>query len=591
MPNTPPRSPARTRLLARPGLVAIALVLLCGCPPKQEPGPTGATGPAGSTGAIGDLGPPGPTGATGPTGPAGGDAAAGRRFESFLPAGFDVGTGDCAPFVPAAAAWSAASSLPVVFSGRYRLGTCARVTASGVHFHFAHARFDLVEAGARCETSIGAAPIALVFQGGSRLTLTGHARFVGLGVPGQTELAALAFDHTPLAMVTMTSEFENLAAGRFVMWADHGVFGDIRAERMNGRQTYGGGASAGSAEVVVGCRHSRFGRIDAVANHKPIRYLSVALEPDAGAVDNALCHFGWVQGTMAAGSLEGSLLALRSARRCTFEGAAGDGFSAGVLFVRYATDVGFSVDGNVVDKVQGRFVATGASVDSAIEASVENATVPLGVNHLGSVVADCAGEHCALFASGDFTVDTLRLHGGDRPLAISHQASLRARLVVLSGQRSEALTIAHAAQVSIDRVEVLSGSRAATTSALRYDRVYGGVDGGGGGQISLGEVRYRGNDAGLDVPFVFLDQFGDAEALSVRDVDGRGTQGAVYLGGDTFAVRAGDWLRTGPPTGTGRYVVGQRVLNAAPSPGAPTGWVCTASGRPGAWSTLPAIPP
>lgn len=577
--------------------LAVALTLALwgsGCPPSSSaPGPAGATGPTGAPGVAGEqgaTGPTGPTGATGATGSAGAELG-GRRFETFLPAGLDPATGDVAPFIAPAAAWSATAGVPVVFSGRYRLGTCARVTDSDVHFHFAQARFDVAEAGARCATSIGAAPIALVFQGGSHVTLTGHARFVGLGTPGQTELAALAFDHTPFAAVTMTSEFDNFAAGRFVLWADFGVFGDVRAERMSGRQTYGGGASAGSAEVVVGCRHSRFGRIDAKANHKPIRYLSVALEPDAGAVDNEACHFGWVQGTMEAGSSEGSLLAIRSARRCTFEGGAGEGFSSGVLFVRYATDVGFSVDGNVVALLQGRFASTGASVDSAIEATVEDATVPLGTNHLGTVVAECAGEHCALFTSGEFTADLLSLSGGDRPLTVSHAAGLRARQVVLRGQRNEALTIAHGAQVAIDRVDVRSGSSALTTSAVRYDRFYGGLDAGAGGRISLGEVRYRGNDAGLDVPYVYVDQHSDADSVVIGHVDGTGALGVVALGGDLFTVQRGRWLSLGPPTGTTLYGAGAQVLNAAPAVGAPAGWVCTAAGRPGTWTPLARLGP
>lgn len=39
----------------------------------------------------------------------------------------------------------------------------------------------------------------------------------------------------------------------------------------------------------------------------------------------------------------------------------------------------------------------------------------------------------------------------------------------------------------------------------------------------------------------------------------------------------------------GAFEVGDRVENSSPSPGAPSGWVCTGAGSPGTWKELAPI--
>src|SRR3546814_17237325 len=85
-----------------------------------------------------------------------------------------------------------------------------------------------------------------------------------------------------------------MAVGWSVMWCDDGIFGDVQASGMNGRQTFGNG-TAGTALVVIGSRRTTFGRIDSTENYKPVLYCSVAKDAQGRAIDNENCVFGLVR--------------------------------------------------------------------------------------------------------------------------------------------------------------------------------------------------------------------------------------------------------------------------------------------------------
>src|SRR3546814_15782430 len=92
---------------------------------------------------------------------------------------------------------------------------------------------------------------------------------------GSTRLAGMVFDHCNRARVQASVRYDNMAVGCSVMWCDDGIFGDVQASGMNGRQTFGNG-TAGTALVVIGRRRTTFGRIDSTENYKPVLSCPVA---------------------------------------------------------------------------------------------------------------------------------------------------------------------------------------------------------------------------------------------------------------------------------------------------------------------------
>src|SRR3546814_11227304 len=92
---------------------------------------------------------------------------------------------------------------------------------------------------------------------------------------GSTRLEGMVVDHCNRARVQASVRYDNMAVGCSVMWCDDGIFGDVQASGMNGRQTFGNG-TAGTALVVIGSRRTTFGRIASTDNYQPVLYFSVA---------------------------------------------------------------------------------------------------------------------------------------------------------------------------------------------------------------------------------------------------------------------------------------------------------------------------
>lgn len=54
-------------------------------------------------------------------------------------------------------------------------------------------------------------------------------------------------------------------------------------------------------------------------------------------------------------------------------------------------------------------------------------------------------------------------------------------------------------------------------------------------------------------------------------------------GQDASGNKLLEFITTGPPTASQQFYAGDRAINAAPSAGEPSGWLCTVSGTPGTW--------
>lgn len=456
-----------------------------------------------------------------------------RAFESFLGAGHGP-RDDCSRALVAAANWSAHNDAVVTFSGRYRIVDCPTIMSSAI-FHFDNAEFDVSEQGGLGIIANGArGRIGMLFQCAEDVRLSGSLRLRGDGNAGSSRLAGLVFDHCQRARVSASIHYENMAAGCIVMWCDDGHFGDMHALGMNGRQTFGSG-SAGSALIVIGCRRTNFGKVVSSRNYKPVLYCSVAKDRRGRTIDNESCTFGHVTGTSASGSLESSLIAVRSARDCTFAGAAGMGFVCGYNIARYSSDGGFSVEGNRLGPLRGMFPSTGASVDAAIVQEAESPSVAIGSNFITSVEAECSGEFGIAVFSGELLCGRIEISGATRPVVVGN-ATLRADEIVISNQGLEALTVGQAGRLYSTCVDIRSGSLGGSRTGIRYNPAFGS---GGPMLVHVDNVRYRHNGAGTNLTYILYDPDHGQANWNVANVDHGGAIAGALLMGQMFNFRNG----------------------------------------------------
>lgn len=423
--------------------------------------------------------------------------------------------------------------------------------------------------------------VGIYFDGCVGLDLSGTVSLIGQGVVGATRLCGVLFEKCHQIRDRSVLYCENMAAGRFLMWCDYAVVGDMLAYRMKGFQTFDSPlATAGSAEVVVGCQHSKFGGISSRENYKPILYLSPAYDENGTAYTNSGCFFGWVTGTAAPGSSESSLVSVRSAYGCHFDGASGTGFSLGFYFVKYASDAEFVVDQNSVESLKGDFVSTAASAEAALQTYVEAGASQIGSLYVGSIQAKCAAEFGILIQAGRVTIGSADIEGGQRPFYFTdcvvriHSASCR-------GQVQQAVAIGDGADVAIGDLHIRSGAPTVVTGAVSYSASFGGS--GGKSNVSIQKIIYGRGGAANDYLYVFYDGSNSFETTQIGHVVGSGSSGVARFGSDTFdAIRRDIYFSIQAPT-TQTYRRGSGVANSAPVAGGTTGWVCVASGTPGTW--------
>jgi hypothetical protein len=409
----------------------------------------------------------------------------------------------------------------VVFAGRYRIATPAKVSHDGVRFRFDDARFDLDDAGRTVRLTNGSLlEVGILFQRCGMLELTGTASFIGKGTPRATRLVGVTFDDCANVNAPALLRFENMAAGRAAFWCSDSHFGDVEAFRMIGRQSDSNN-TAGTADLVGACRSSTFGRVTSRENWKPCRYLT-AIPRGGTLTPNVDCSFGWVDGTPALTregrpSPESSAIAIRSALNCRFEGCNGNGLSSGIRIVRYPTDRGLEVDGNEIGSVTGVFAGTEASVDAAVVQETHARALPVGSTRIGRIEAQCGGEFGVFMNSGRLRIDLLTVESTAdgslvRPVT-AENSELEIGEAHLSGARQEMITIGQAASLRAGLIEISSGSFDGATAALRYNPAFG--TGGPPRQIVIDEISYRHGGRGKDYQYLILDQANDARLWNV----------------------------------------------------------------------------
>jgi hypothetical protein len=458
------------------------------------------------------------------------------------------------------------------------------VTTDDTGMHFDNCVFLVGDTGADgTTTNASTGKMGFLFKEADHLRLTGAARLIGQGTVGTTTLAGMVFDTCDFANVQATFYYENMAAGRFVMWCDYGRFGDVLAYRMKGTQTFSGVGTAGTAEVVLGCLRSQFGRISSLENYKPVRYLSVALDGASATIDNQECSFGWVTGTPAVGSIECSLLAVRSAVNCYFDGCAGAGFSMGLYFVLYTGDT-WSIDGNTVGAVAGTYATTGASVDAAVVQDMD-AGLTMGHNHINQVHASCAGEFGIYVGCGELSIADAVITGSATRPVVGLNCTVSFGRLVTSGAGQESVAIGKSCNFNADLIDVRTGSTGAASGAVAYATAYGA---GSVGEICINTIKYRQNAIGTDYVYAYMDLVNGAEAARITNIDGEGSTSAARFGSDNFNIKRGRLLSSGEPT-TGTYTRGTLIWDDSPTSAQAPGWVCTTGGTPGTWKAMASL--
>jgi hypothetical protein len=320
------------------------------------------------------------------------DAPEGRVFETFLPNAFDRRRDDVSPFLTQAAAWSARERVPVIVGGQFHIGNPAIIDTENSHLHFDCAGFSVSDSGRRITTRYGRSVPIGIYVVADKVRLTGDCQLAGRGRPGQTLLNGI-YGEEVSGLELGNFVLSNMALGMHLMCCSQITCGDLRAIGMWGMQPTndGGLAGAGSAQIVSGCSNSVFGRLLALQNDKPARYLSTGKRGGKEPLDNVSNRFGKASVSGRQGSPWSQAMGLRSSVDSVFQGGNGQQVSFLLNVQQYLTDESYHVDNNDFGDWDGMVLdAPPSSVDAGINILIEKGAKPLGRNRIGSVSAEMA---------------------------------------------------------------------------------------------------------------------------------------------------------------------------------------------------------
>jgi hypothetical protein len=473
-------------------------------------------------------------------------------------------------------------------SATYKTNGVIQVTAANRRVNFGDATFLVGDTGANGTLTNGSSgKIGFLFKNATNITALGSPRFIGQGTLGTTSLLGVVFDTCVNSSVPASMYFENMAAGRFVMWCDNSVFGDVSGKSLSGLQTFESPPSTpqGSLEVIIGCRKSIFGNLLSDGNILPARYLSIGLNASSVAIDNQYCAFGDVSAVGSGNSA--TAIGVRSAVHCTFGNVAASGMTAAVLLAIYSGNTSWSVDRNEFGSITGTLLNTATSEDAAVYSFCDEPTKTIGTNNFANVNSVGTGEFGVIVLSGTLSFNSVFLSGYGQPLRAVN-CTLSIDSFSASGQNTEAILYGQGANIRFGSIRILSGAASSTTAAIRYNSAIGS---GGIGQINLGDVVYRFNSIGNNYLYPVMDLTNGFESTQINNIDGAGSGGAqARFASDEFFVKRGLYSSTTTPT-TGTYSVGTVLWKSNAAAGGTPGWVCTTAGTPGTWKAMANLAP
>lgn len=344
-----------------------------------------------------------------------------------MPLGFDPARDDASVVLAEAAAWSAKNSTPVIVDGDLTIAHPVVLDHKGSHLHFACARFKVRDDGRQLVTRYGRKIPVAFYVVANHVSLTGDCALAGQGVPGQTALNGVYGEEVAdlkLGRFTLS----NMALGLHFMCCSRVNCDDMRAIGMWGLQEVDGNpVGAGSAQIISGCTDSVFGRLTALDNDKPARYLSVGKVGGKEPRNNRANRFGKANVSGRPRSPWAQVTALRSSVDSVFDGGKGQNVSFLLNIQQYKDDETYIVDNNDFGNWSGSIVDPAASsVDAGVNIWVENAAKPIGRNRIGTIAARMAAMRIGVLQrfgirypqnfglwcnSGDWTIDRLETAG------------------------------------------------------------------------------------------------------------------------------------------------------------------------------------
>lgn len=487
-----------------------------------------------------------------------------------------------------AAIQAAIDSLPAygeVFfpSGTYKTNGVIQVTASNRRINFGDATFLVGDTGTSGTlTNSASGKIGFLFKNAANLTVVGSPKFIGQGTLGSTSLAGMVFDTCTNAQVSAEMYFENMAAGRFIMWCDDSAFGDINGKNISGLQTFESPPTSqqGTLEDITGCRRSKFGNLRCQTHVLPARYLSIGLTGGSLAIDNEFCSFGTTT-SLGSGS-SSSTIAMRSAVSCSFGDVTSSSTAYAVLVVIYSGNTQWNITRNTFGNVTGNLAAGSAGYGVAVYSN--EASKPIGSMHFGNInlTGPTTSLYGVLVSSGETYCSSIICNGFDRTLALNN-CTFTCPSLTATGQNRQVALIGQGANCTFNSIRILTGSASSITAALQYDSTIGT---GGAGAMNFGDITYRFNATGNNYLYPVMNLSAGFESIHINNIDGAGSGGAqARFASDEFFVRRSLWSSTVTPT-TGTYSVGTVLWKSNAAASGTPGWVCTTAGTPGTWKAM-----
>lgn len=315
--------------------------------------------------------------------------ADGEQLETFAGPHFNPSRDDVSVALERASDWSARSGRPVIVQGTWQLHNPAVLSHAGATLIFVNAELRVRDDGRWITTQRKKTVPFGLFVTADRVSLLGHCILTGLGKPGKTWLQGIYFEQV-MAPKLGRFTIRNMAVGEHFMCCDEVSCGFLDAYSMWGLQgSQDKPNGAGSAQVVSGCRRSRFAGFRSLRNDKSARYLSVGGTNDGSRRDNQDNEYGPAEVAGRPGSLWCHVTGVRSSVDSRFVGGVGVNVSFLVVIEKNDTDDAYHIDGNDFGDWSGTIVdAAGSSVDAALHIyAVPGNLTPVGKNRFGRVRA------------------------------------------------------------------------------------------------------------------------------------------------------------------------------------------------------------
>ena len=480
----------------------------------------------------------------------------------------------------------------LVFSGLFKTNGVVTISTSRIGVNFDGARFYVGDTGTPATTVSGAVGIVgYHFKQVTKVQITGSAEFIGLGTSGVTSLLGVYFDTCSDISCPAFMRFETMAIGRGMRDCVRSDFGNAIGNDMNGLQTFESPPTnnAGSVEVITGCSYGQFGDVVAYNNEKPARYLSVG----TGASDNIACTFGnTICDGVDVSPTTALALQIRSAVDCSFGSVVGNGLTVAVAIQQYNTDAAWAINRVFIASVSGPFPSTAASVDAVLDMSTTSPN-PIGSVTIGSIDANCSGEHGIFVTSGNLTINSAKLQGSAGRLITTSNASGTGDVTVsigtltINGHTSgnETIRIGKGSTLHIDHINVTQG---VSTTGVPLVRYFASVGTGSFNGVLINSLRNSQGSASNNYNYFFYDDSGanPFTAWYIGNVYGNAVAAHLYCDNRDFWIRRGNYFSANFTLLAAAYQVGDILWDSNAAAGAPPGWYCVTAGSPGTWKAM-----